>query len=363
MTKSVPNREAVRYITVRRRVERLLGLLRGHKDVVILTHNDPDPDSIASAWGLSWLLESALQIRSKIVYGGMIGRAENRAMVELLRIPLSPASPSDLATTKPILLVDTQPRTGNNLLPPTATPLAVIDHHPVHTNSPDVPFRDIQTRMAATATIITRYLWAMSVEPHPPLATALFYGIKADTLGLSREASRADALAYLYLHERADLPVLGAIERAQLPRDYFVVMGRALRRARLYGNVVVTTLGEVGHPDMTAEVADLLARLRGAEWVLSIALFGTEVILSLRATNPNLNAGRLIQQLVGESGSAGGHGMAAGGRVRFTGSAASAQTRIIRRLAEIMGFSPSGGTRLISGSDRSARLTPPATKV
>lgn len=347
MERRVRNREAVRYITVRRRVERLLGLLRGHKDVVILTHNDPDPDSIASAWGLSWLLESALQARSKIVYGGMIGRAENRAMVELLRIPLHRATSADLNGNRPIVLVDTQPGTGNNLLPETVTPLAVVDHHPPHANTSGVPFRDIQTRIAATATIVTRYLWAASLEPPTALATALFYGIKTDTLGLSREAGRADALAYLYLHERADLHMLAAIERAQLSRDYFVVMGRALRRARLYGNTVVTTLGEVGHPDMAAEVADLLARLQGAEWVLSIAVSREEVVLSLRTTNPDLNAGQVIQRLVAGSGSAGGHGMAAGGRIRFTGSPTAAQNRIVKRFAEIMGFSLSEGVPLV----------------
>ncbi|MDH7490256.1 MAG: DHHA1 domain-containing protein [Anaerolineae bacterium] len=347
MPRPVPNRQAVRYITVRRRVERLLSLLRNHRDVVILTHNDPDPDSISSAWGLSWLLESTLQTRSSILYGGMIGRAENRAMVELLRIPLKRATPADLEAGKPILLVDTQPGIGNNLLPVGAIPLAAIDHHPPHANNAGVPFRDIQPRFGATATIITRYLWAMGVEPPPLLATALFYGIKTDTLGLSREASRADALAYLYLHERADLPALGAIERAQLSRDYFVVMSRALRRARLYGNAVVTMLGTVGHADMAAEVADLLARLQGAEWVLSIAVFGDEVILSLRTTDPELNAGQVIQRLVAGSGSAGGHGTAAGGRIRFSGSPASAQKRVAQRFAEIMGFSSADAKPLI----------------
>lgn len=347
MRGQIPNREAIRYITVRRRVERLLSLLRGHSDVVILTHNDPDPDSIASAWGLAWLLESTIQCRGAILYGGMIGRAENRAMVELLHIPLKRATTADLGAGKPVLLVDTQPGTGNNILPASLVPLAVIDHHPLSAGTAAVPFRDVQTRLGATTTIVTRYLWAMSVEPHPPLATAMFYGIKTDTLGLSREASRADALAYLYLHERADLHTLGAIERAQLSRDYFAVMGRALRRARLYGNVVVTTLGSIGHPDMAAEVADLLARLQGAVWVLSIAIFGDEVVLSLRTTSPDLNAGEVIQRLVAGSGSAGGHGPAAGGRIRFSGSPASAQNRLAKRFAEIMGFSPSDGRPLI----------------
>lgn len=348
MPRSTPVHNAIRYVTVRRRVERLLRLARRYKHIVILTHNDPDPDSIASAWGLAWLLESALRAQCTLVYSGIIGRAENRAMVEHLGIPLQHATRVDLKPESAIILVDTQPGIGNNILPNSIVPLAVIDHHPANMHSVSVPFRDIQTHVGATATIVTRYLWAMGNEPSRALATALFYAIKTDTLGLSRGASRTDAVAYLYLHERADLPTLGAIERAQLPLAYFAAMGRALRRARLCGNIVVTTLGSVQHPDMAAEVADLLARLQGVGWVLSIAVFGNDIILSLRATEPNLNAGRVIQELVADSGSAGGHEYAAGGRLHITGSAAAAQKRLLQRFEQLMSISLAEGKPLIT---------------
>ncbi len=339
---------AIRYVTVRRRVERLLRLARRYKELVILTHNDPDPDSIASAWGLGWLLESALPVQCTLAYSGIIGRAENRAMVEHLRIPLQQVTQIGLKPENAIILVDTQPGTGNNILPNHLTPLAVVDHHPATAQASHAPFRDIQTRVGATATIVTRYLWAMGKEPPKGLATALFYAIKTDTLGLSRGASRTDAVTYLYLHERADLPMLGAIERAQLPPTYFLAMGRALGRARLCGDILVTTLGRVQHPDMAAEVADLLARLQGVAWVLSMAVFGTEIVLSLRATNSNLDAGRVIQELVAGSGSAGGHEYAAGGRLRFTGSATAAQKRLLRRFEQLMGISLADGKPLVT---------------
>jgi nanoRNase/pAp phosphatase (c-di-AMP/oligoRNAs hydrolase) len=348
MNRPPARREARRYITVRRQVDRLLRLLGEHKEAIILTHNDPDPDSIASSWALAWLLEGVAQVHCEILYGGIIGRAENRAMVDILRIPLKSTEPSALEVDKPVIMVDTQPGTGNNLLPPDAVPLAVIDHHPANPNTEQVSYRDLQTRLGATATIVTRYLWALDMEPPTALATALFYGIKTDTLGLSRAATRADALAYLYLHERADLSAIGAIERAHLPREYFAVMARALRNARVYGDVVISTLGEIQHTDMASEVADLLARLKDIRCVLCVGMYNSTLILSLRTTDPQLHAGQIIQKLVTGGGQAGGHNLLAGGRIPYTGSGRVAQRRIASQFIEILGLSAAQEERLTS---------------
>lgn len=348
MSTAPERRSAPRYVTVRRRVERLLRLLGEHEEVIILTHNDPDPDGIAASWGLSWLLRRTAGIRSTMMYSGIIGRAENRAMVELLEIPLSHAESAELDGATPVLLVDAQPGTGNNILPPSIVPLAIIDHHPPHPSGQAAAFRDVRTKFGATATIVTRYLWAMGEEPPPRLATALFYGIKSDTLGLSRSATRSDALVYLYLHERADLPIIGEIENAQLSKDYFVVMGRALRTARIYKDVVVSTLGELQHADMPAEVADLLMRLRGARWVLCAGTFNNLLVLSLRTNDESLNAGRVIQELVRDSGNAGGHATMAGGRVPYKGGKRIAQAELVDRFLQLMKLTDVEGESLLS---------------
>jgi nanoRNase/pAp phosphatase (c-di-AMP/oligoRNAs hydrolase) len=113
--------------------EPLAGLYRavaGATGVVICTHRNPDPDSISSALALRYFLENAAGVRSIVAYEGVIGRAENRAMVSLLRLHLRPLSSLAHIDWSQVALVDTQPRSGNNSFPRTARPLLVIDHHP-----------------------------------------------------------------------------------------------------------------------------------------------------------------------------------------------------------------------------------------
>jgi len=55
--------------------------------LLILAHDYPDPDALASAYALQYLAELKGGIHSRIVYGAVIGRIENQEMVRLLKIP------------------------------------------------------------------------------------------------------------------------------------------------------------------------------------------------------------------------------------------------------------------------------------
>ena len=70
-------------------IDEIAKAIKGKKKVIIFTHRNPDPDAIASAWGVQYLLRELLSMKSRIVYDGFIGRAENKAMVRLLKIKLS----------------------------------------------------------------------------------------------------------------------------------------------------------------------------------------------------------------------------------------------------------------------------------
>jgi nanoRNase/pAp phosphatase (c-di-AMP/oligoRNAs hydrolase) len=301
------------------RLDRLIEAVGSATSVLILPHNDPDPDAIASALALRHLLAQKLGVEGHIAYKGIIGRAENRALVRYLGHPLRRLAGADLRQSVPIALIDTQPGAGNNALPPKSTAAIVIDHHPWLEATAAADFADVRSDVGAISTMLTEYLQVAGIEPVSSLATALFYGIKTDTLGLSRGASSADVAAYLYLQSRIDVKALGEIEQAQVPADYFQKLDTTLHAARVYDGVVISYVGPMGHPDLAAEMADLLLRLEGTRWVVCIGVYKGHLILAVRTRNQRGGAGRLVQAIVGNQGTAGGHGTMAGGRVLLQG--------------------------------------------
>ncbi len=300
-----------------RRMRRFVRACAGVEGLIILTHNDPDPDAVASAWGIQTLLVAELGIKPRIVYGGIIGRAENRALVRELQIELTHVDGLDWQTVGGAILVDTQERATNHALAPGVPPVAVFDHHQRIRPRQRIPFRDVRVRYGATSTLVTEYLVAANLPPQPALATALFYGIKTDTRGLARGATDCDAWAYMILLPLMDRKLLAAIEQARVPRAFFQVLSDALARTVLYDNVVLANLGNLLRPDMAAEIADILSRLDHAGWVICMGRYQAHVVLAVRTSLPQANAARLVQQVVGDLGGAGGHTHMAGGRVRL----------------------------------------------
>ena len=86
--------------------------------ILILPHNNPDPDAIASALALQFVLREKLGVNSSLAYQGIIGRAENRSLVRYLEHPFQHITSLDWSALVPVALVDTQPGAGNVSLPP-----------------------------------------------------------------------------------------------------------------------------------------------------------------------------------------------------------------------------------------------------
>ena len=296
-------------------IGRLLDAAVGAGEVLILPHNDPDPDAIASAVALKHLLEARLAARVHIAYHGIIGRAENRALVRYLGSPLRRVTSTDLESGAVIALVDTQPGAGNNPLPPELIPRIVVDHHPLLEPTASAAFADVRPDLGATSTILVEYLNAAGVDVSAQLATALFYGIKSDTFGLARSAGPEDAAAYFDLQPLLDVEGLIGIEHAQVPADYFRHLCAALTGARVYDGIVIASIGPMAYPDLAAEIADILLRLEKTRWVVCMGLHSETLIISVRCRLRSGNAGHMVQAVVGSQGIAGGHDSMAAGHV------------------------------------------------
>jgi len=299
------------------RLDRIYELIRGKRKVLIVTHNHPDPDALASAFALKYLLQAKWRIGSIIASSGVVGRAENRAMIRDLRIDLKSISELNLKNFSVIALVDTQPGAGNNSLPRSVIPDIVIDHHmPVRARTRLAKYYDIRTDYGSTATILAEYLRDADIgEMDRRVATALFYGVRSDTRDLGRDVNPRDVNACLSFYQRVLFRLLSRIEHPELPRDYLTILEKAISKAMIARDVVTLDLGRVEHLEIIAEMADLLVRVEGVKWVLSVGVFVGDVYFSLRTKKRRGSADRIAQRMVAGLGSGGGHEMIAGGKI------------------------------------------------
>lgn len=344
--------DGIATLPARAKLDRLFSLAKGRKSALVLTHDNPDPDSLAAAWALIYVMEKKARVPGRIAYGGIIGRAENAAFVKVLKVPVVPVSQVVFDECDLFGLVDTQPSVGNHSLPPRFPAEIVIDHHPVREEELLAPYADVGGIYGATSTLLTEYLRAARLEPSAELATALYYGIKADTRNLERETADPDVDSYLWLFPRIDRTLLAQIEHPDVPARYFQLYHAAIERARVYTGAVVTDLGEVYSPDMVAEVAERLSFLDGAKWSLAAGSYRHQLYLSLRVSDRRMRAGKLIRDVCADfGGSAGGHGSMAGARIPLTGTKSqrtALKRELFKRFLDAFGAGGERGIKLLS---------------
>jgi nanoRNase/pAp phosphatase (c-di-AMP/oligoRNAs hydrolase) len=305
-------------------------------------HDNPDPDAMAGAMCLAHFVEEAASVRPRIVYGGIIGRAENRNMVRALEIPLWTIESVTFQPDDAVLMVDTQPGFANNSLPEGQEVLAVFDHHSAD-KLPDIPHVDVRPEYGAVATMMVEYLAAAHLEVTPRLATAVCYGISTETQDLGREASGADIAAFVSAFPISDQPLLGRLRHPRRSISFFAGLAQAIRAARVAGNVVVCHLESLYAPDAAAEMADMLVGAEGIRWVMCTGVFGGKLLVSVRTTDRLAEAGELLRDIAGERNRAGGHGMVAGGSFRLDGGdPAELHTELAERFLKALGSSTTG---------------------
>ena len=332
-----------------RRSDRFLAGLQDAPRVTFVSHVQPDPDSLGSMLGLAHLVETSSALPTRLTRDGLISRAENRAMVELLDLDLVPVEDVTFEPGEAVVMVDSQPNTGRHTFGD--VPLyAVIDHHTTPGDLDDVPFVDVRPALGATCSLVTRYLIEQDVPIPARVATALLYGIETEVSGYPREATHMDDGALHFLFPLADKDVLAQIRNARLPHSHFEVLapGAAefvhLRPADHQLGERPAAAGAGGRggrfhdPLREGRLGRVRRRLRGqADPVGATSLHGVQ-------------AGELLRQVVGGIGKAGGHDRRAGGFVRLPDDSEAVdevQAEIRRRMLKALGCEDARGQRLV----------------
>jgi len=310
--------------------------------LLILTHDYPDPDSLASAWCLAHLAHAVAKVRCRIAYGGIIGRRENRLMAERLAIPARPLRQGEIAEAEHVALVDTQPPFRNNRFPPRRRPQLIIDHHARH---PDTAagLMLIDETAGATTTILAEALVLAGLKVPRRLATAIVYGIGSETQNLGRESSLRDLSVYQAFWPRASVKTLWSISYPKRPAAYFADLFRALRGSFVSHGIVGTHLGPLTSPEHVAQIADFFMTYERAHWALVTGRCQGRLHISLRTDDPAAHAGRLLKRILWGGRRGGGHAMIAGGTIEIGADIAEvkwreAEDRLVSAFLETQGF-------------------------
>lgn len=345
------------------RLQSLRAALPDGRRLLIVPHDFPDPDALASAAALHLLLDRRFGLQSVIAFSGVVSRAENKELLRRLKcrwhrleeLKLDPRVEHDC------VLVDTAPWAKNVTLPPRSRVCAVLDHHE-HKSIPPLEgaWIDIRGDTGATTTIVLEYLEAAGVEIPRWLAAIMAYAIVSETLDLTREVAAVDLRAYLSLIARADLRIIGRIRHAPLVRSYYVRLQEALARARLLKDVAWTHISAVEQPEMAAEVADLLLRMEGVRWAFCTAELPGRLFVSLRSSRRAARCSRIVRAAIGRHGAAGGHDKMAAGYVETGGMTGieleERRHALVRQMLRRMGLKSKEGDPPIE--DLAERLVP-----
>src|SRR2546427_4383649 len=245
--------------------------------VLIMLHNDPDPDAMASGLALRNVLR---RTKTTAIIGAIQGvtRPENLRMVNLLDIHVEAVAPESIKEYDRVAMVDVQPHYFGGLIDQVDL---VIDHHPEQPGYAAV-FKDIRADYGSTSTILTEHLRAVDVNISERTATAMLYAIKSDTLFFNRQTNRVDLEAFSYLYPLADAALIRKMEGAEITLERLEYVLKAYRGGALIDQVFCAFLGPSPREDFIPYVADFFLQLEHVKWTIVAGIVNDTMVISVR---------------------------------------------------------------------------------
>lgn len=312
----------------------LVSLLKGHR-VWIQTHNFPDPDAIASAYGLQEYL-AHFDVPAKICYKGNVEKLSVAKMIESFNIELECTDDAEFYEDDYVVLIDGQ-KYNSNMLDIPGIEVACIDHHPTFIEC-EYEYKDVQ-QVGACATIIASYFNMSGINPSINVASALSYGIKMDTDSFNRGVHREDLKMYDFLYELSDHDIVSNMLNNTMELEDLKAYGAAINNISIYDFVGIARIPFACDDALVAMVSDFILKLD----VVTVAIIYSErangLKFSVRSEEEGVHSGNLISEALEGIGDGGGHFVMAGGfapNEALSGNRINDDTMLLERFMNVI---------------------------
>lgn len=287
--------------------------IKNEQRIFIQTHNFPDHDAVASAYGLSELL-LRFGIKTYIVYKGEIQRDSLNKMIEKLKINIGKYEEFDIRAEDKIIVVDGC-KGNSNVEELDGDEILVIDHHEVN-KTENVRYRDIRSSYGACSTIICTYYKELEEHMSKDVATALMIGLNMDTAQLTRGVSKEDVAAFHFLYTEANMLLVNSILRNYIKTSDLNFYKFLLNKIKFNSSIAFCYFENGCSQNLLGILGDFVLSLEEIDFVILCAKNNEVVNFSIRNEKRGLSAANIIQEVLEGIGFGGGHIDMAGGIIK-----------------------------------------------
>lgn len=292
-------------------ITQLLNAINGTGRVFIQTHNFPDPDAIASAYGLQTFLRNH-GINASLCYKGSIDNMAIKHVIQAYDIDiLEYGQIADMNFEDKIILVDGQ-KLNANMTDLPGDEVACIDHHPDNRKC-EYSYVDIRP-CGACASIITQYFNDAGIPLDQKTATMLLYGLQKDTNNMTWGVTGLDIDAFRTLFPLADGNMLRRLSGQDMREQDLRAFGKAFDTICIRDRLGVVRIPFACEDYLIAQVANFVLQLSEVDTAIVYSKRPNGLKFSARTVLPEVHCGNLLNScLSSEGGSGGGHPHMAGG--------------------------------------------------
>ena len=285
--------------------------LESFNNITIQCHDNPDPDALASAFGLyKYFRHKNIEVR--IIYSGpyKIRKSNLLLMIKELDIPVSYFPDGSGRIEGLLLTADCQYGQGN-VTRLEADHLAVIDHH---NGTCELDLSEIHPELGGCSTLVWKLLTdaGYDILSDRALCTALYYGLMTDTGNFSEISHPLDKdMRDCLIVNEAQIRLF---TNSNISLEEMRITGEALAGYACISNYSCGILkADECDPNILGIISDMALQVAEFNVVISFGHVSGGYKLSVRSCIKEVMADEFVRAITAGVGSGGGHDYKAGG--------------------------------------------------